>query len=419
MKDDEKTSPPTPTSPRGRPSKAPAFIRNLSQRMSLVQEDDMPQQQSMKTSVGMSTRMLEELLSKPWALDLNGKGSAELKNIPDDVLNQLSDLAFMISNNKNFQGRSPEAREAYFRREIGKKFLNLVEQKNGNGPDKKSFESPEKLKSYLRSNFGIIIGSDKTEKRKTVSVSDFENSDFHENLMQELAIRMRHHEVDYIFGEKNSEEVEIMKTNIEKVFVAALKSEKVEGADNRGNDVTATFKRDFPNSNYYFEDESGTVVKIKSEDEFIKIFKDSDDKKLAYSVSHYCNQNLPIFLKNVMFSRTAKDGSPISVLKLYDGTPLTISMNFISSYTLKKMEDGSFLLNYKGKVDTAGAEKSGRNTATLLTKNGADIERKAVLISNATAEITYQMRFDSDGSVIHLFRPRLRARGWNHLSDFS
>ena len=417
MRDDEKTSSPTPTSPRGRPSKAPAFIRNLSQRMSLVQEDDVPQQQGMKTSVGMSTLMLEELLSKSWTLDVNHRGGTGLKNIPDGVLNQLSDLAYMISNNKDFQGRSPEWREAYLQREIGKRFLNLIEQKIGDGPDKKSFESPEKLTSYLRSNFGIIVGLGKNDKRKTVSASYYENSDFHENLMQELAIRMSHHEVDYVFGEKNSEEVEIMKINIERVFVAAMKSEKVEGADNRGDDVTATFKRDFPNSDYYFEDESGIVVKIKSEDEFIKIFKDSDDKKLAYSVSHYCNQNLPIFLKNVMFSRTTKDGSPISVLKLYDGTPLSISKNFISSYTLKKMDDGSFLLNYKGKVDTEGADKTGRNTATLLTKKGKDIERKAVLITNATAEITYQIRFGSDGSVIHSFRPSLKAKGWNHLSE--
>ncbi len=41
---DEKNSSTTPISPRGRPSKAPAFIRNLSQRMSLIQDDDLPQQ---------------------------------------------------------------------------------------------------------------------------------------------------------------------------------------------------------------------------------------------------------------------------------------------------------------------------------------------------------------------------------------
>ncbi len=118
-----------------------------------------------------------------------------------------------------------------------------------------------------------------------------------------------------------------------------------------------------------------------------------------------------------MFSQTAKDGSPISVLKLYDGTPLSISTTIVSSYTLKKLDDGAYVLNYKGTVDTFGAEKLGRNTATMLKKVGADIERKAVLISNATAEITYQMQFGSDGSVVHSYKPRLRAQGWNHVSE--
>jgi hypothetical protein len=118
-----------------------------------------------------------------------------------------------------------------------------------------------------------------------------------------------------------------------------------------------------------------------------------------------------------MFSQTAKDGSPISVLKLYDGTPLSISTNIVSSYTLKKLDDGGYVLNYKGTVDTSGAEKSGKNTATMLKKVGADIERTAVLITNATAEITYQMQFGADGSVVHSFKPRLRAQGWNHVSE--
>jgi hypothetical protein len=118
-----------------------------------------------------------------------------------------------------------------------------------------------------------------------------------------------------------------------------------------------------------------------------------------------------------MFSQTAKDGSPISVLKLYDGTPLSISTSFISSYTLKKSNGGDYVLSYKGTVDTSGAEKLGRNTATMLKKVGTDIERKAVLISNATAEVTYEMKFGSDGSVVHSYKPRLRAQGWNHVSE--
>ena len=422
---DEKNSSTTPISPRGRPSKAPAFIRNLSQRMSLIQDDDLPQQQATRTSLGMATPVLDALLSKPWALDTDKKGNAVLKNVPDDVLNKLADLALMISANKNYQERSHDGQETFMRKEIGKKFLNLIQQKTESGPENKYFDSPEKIKNYLRANFGIIVDPEKSDKRKTLSSGDTgksprlgdEKPDFHEKLMQELAIRMRNHEVNYEFGGKNTEEINLMKKNIDQVFVAALTSEKVSGADKANSDVAATFSRDFPHSNYYFEDERGMTVKLASEDEFIKIFKGSADKKLAFKVSHYCNQNLPIFLKNVMFSQTAKDGSPISVLKLYDGTPLSISTNIVSSYTLKKSGDGGYVLNYKGTVDTFGAEKLGRNTATMLKKVGADIERKAVLISNAKAEITYQMQFGSDGSVVHSYKPRLRAQGWNHVSE--
>ena len=422
---DEKNSSTVPISPRGRPSKTPAFIRNLSQRMSLVQDDDLPQQQATRTSLGVVTPVLDALLSKPWALDADKKGNVVLKNVPDDVLNKLADLALIIIASKHHKERSHDEQETYIRREIGKKFLNLMQQKTESGPEKKYFDSPEKIKNYLRANFGIIVDPEKSDKRKTFSSGDtgksprlgYEKPDFHEKLMQELAIRMRNHEVNYEFGGKNTGEIDLMKKNIDQVFVAALKSEKVEGADKANSSVTATFSRDFPKSIYYFEDERGIAEKLASEDEFIKIFEGSADKNLAYKVSHYCNQNLPIFLKNVMFSQTAKDGSPISVLKLYDGTPLSISTNIVSSYTLKKLDDGGYVLNYKGTVDTSGAEKSGKNTATMLKKVGADIERKAVLITNATAEITYQMQFGADGSVVHSFKPRLRAQGWNHVSE--
>lgn len=422
---DEKNSSTTPISPRGRPSKAPAFIRNLSQRMSLIQDDDLPQQQATRTSLGMATPVLDTLLSKPWALDTDKKGNAVLKNVPDDVLNKLADLALMISANPNYQERSNDGQETYMRKEIGKKFLNLIQQKTESGPEKKYFDSPEKIEIYLRANFGIIFDPEKSDKRKTLSSGDTgksprlgdEKPDFHEKLMQELAIRMRNHEVNYEFGGKNTEEIKLMEKNIDQVFVAALNSEKVEGADKANSFVTATFSRDFPKSTYYFEDERGIAVKLASENEFIKIFKGSADKKLAFKVSHYCNQNLPIFLKNVMFSQTAKDGSPISVLKLYDGTPLSISTNIVSSYTLKKSGDGGYVLNYKGTVDTFGADRLGKNTATMLKKVGADIERTAVLITNAKAEITYQMQFGSDGSVVHSYKPRLQAKGWNHVSE--
>jgi hypothetical protein len=422
---DEKKSPAAPISPRGGQSKAPAFIRNLSQRLSMVQDDDLPQQQTARTSMGVAAPALDDLVSKPWSIDADKKGNAVIENIPDDVLNELSDLAFMISATKDFQGRFHVQQETYMRKQIGKKFLYLIEQKIESESEKKYFDSPEKIKIYLKKNFGIIVDSEKSDKRKTVSTSDAgksprlgdEKPDFHEKLMQELAIRMCNREVDYEFGGKNTEEINLMKKNIDEVFGAAFKSEKVEGADKANADVASTFSRDFPNSSYYYEDSSGTTKKLTSEDEFIKIFNDSGNKKLAYTVSHYCNQNLPIFLKNVMFSQTAKDGSPVSVLKLYDGTPLAISTSFKSAYTLKKLENGNFLLSYKGTVDTSGAEKYGKNTATILKKNGASIERRAVLITNAIAEVTYQIQFGSDGSVIHSFKPRLRAKGWNHVSE--
>jgi hypothetical protein len=425
LEQDEKNSSAMPTSPRGRPSKAPAFIRNLSQRMSLVQADDLPQQQATRTSVGMATPVLDDLLSKPWNIEADKKGNALLKNIPDDVLNKLSDLAFMISTSKDFQGRSYVEQETYMRKQIGKKFLNLIEKKIESRLENKYFDSPENIKIYLKINFGIIVGAEKSDKRKTVSSSDAgksprlgdEKPDFHEKLMQELAIRMRNREVDYEFGGKNTEEIDLMKKNIDQVFGAAFKSEKVEGADKANSDVASTFIRDFPNSSYYFEDARGTTKKLTSQDEFINIFNDSGNKNLAYTVSHYCNQNLPIFLKNVMFSQTAKDGSPVSVLKLYDGTPLAISTSFKSAYTIKKLENGNFLLSYKGTVDTSGAEKSGKNTATMLKKSGTTIERTAVLITNANAEVTYQIEFGSNGSVVHSYKPRLCAKGWNHISE--
>ena len=216
---DEKNLSAVPISPRGRPSKAPAFMRNLSQRMSLVQDDDLSQQQATRTSMGMATPVLDTLLSKSWALDADKKGNAVLKNVPDDVLNKLADLALMISSTKNYQERSHVEQETFMRKQIGKKFLNLIEQKIESESEKKYFDSPEKIKIYLRANFGIIVDPEKSDKRKTFSSGDTgksprlgdEKPDFHEKLMQELAIRMRNHEVNYEFGGKNTAEINLMK----------------------------------------------------------------------------------------------------------------------------------------------------------------------------------------------------------------
>ena len=73
---DEKNSSTTPISPRGGPSKAPAFMRKLSQRMSLVQDDDLPQQQTVRSSLGIVAPVLDDLLSKPWIINADKKGNA-------------------------------------------------------------------------------------------------------------------------------------------------------------------------------------------------------------------------------------------------------------------------------------------------------------------------------------------------------
>ncbi len=93
----------------------------------------------------MATPVLDALLSKPWALDTDKKGNAVLKNVPDDVLNKLADLALMISTNKNYQERSHDGQETFMRKEIGKKFQNLIQQKTESGPENKYFDSPEKI----------------------------------------------------------------------------------------------------------------------------------------------------------------------------------------------------------------------------------------------------------------------------------
>ncbi len=123
-----------------------------------------------------------------------------------------------------------------------------------------------------------------------------------------------------------------------------------------------------------------------------------------------------MLIKNLPYTKTDDKGRPQSMIQLFDGTPIAISVTPQVTYRLKKATDGRITLSYRSEVDTTGAGALGRNTARLLTVNEGKVGDKAVLIEDARAVITLDITFRPDGTA-RMGTLQLRAEGWNQISD--
>ncbi len=421
---EEKSVTLSPVSPRGTSSGGSEFMKKLSFR-SAQPSDHFSSSSASGSHWGLMATQIDQLFDEPWHFGLDAQGAPDLSKIPEGILMDLSNLCYAIINNENFKKKPDDEKKTYLGKQIGRAFIQLVEQHLRREGAGKILGSAEKMKSYLKSHFGILIGEEKSKRagfRLSVPKENFnklgqERAEFHEILMQNLAFRMKLYEVEIVLGEHGPEERKLVRTCLRDSFKSNYQSETVEFSDQENSLVSATFKRDFGKSEYYVENDQGTLEKLDDIEQFISLLGAAKNKELCYKISHHANRNLPICLKNLLYFRKAKDGQIQSVLRLYDGTPLSISDTQKSSYVLKKQSDGGWLLKYKGVVDTRTSAAMGKNTATLFIKEGNDVIRKAVVIDNATAEISYDIWFDANGEATYSGNPKIKARGWNQVTQ--
>ncbi len=167
-----------------------------------------------------------------------------------------------------------------------------------------------------------------------------------------------------------------------------------------------TFIRDFRNSVYKIKERDGSIRKISSIDEFLDFFSSHQNKDIGMIVSNIASQNLAIFLKNVLFRRTDKNGQTQSILRLSDGTSIQPRANFKATYILSKDADDNVVIDYECHCDKNTGK--GVMTAATIEENSRSIR----MTDSASMTITTRVQVAPDGSW-SIDDPHVKAMFWN------
>lgn len=373
------------------------------------------------TQESMQGLTLGDLARSKWiAVHPAGAGSASslLDKLPPKFRRALA-LEYMdFQHNKRNDGLTGMDRDDKLKEAMAKKFLAMALLGADSEFDQSKIGSWSAINRYLSKQFGVQVEQEPASARNEPSSARSRRAavDFRDQLALDAERRSRNYEVAWSIDLADKEADPF----VSKVFAGTIedtrKNETVSKTAGQRTDVTATFQRDFKNSVYEVEREDGTVGKLASIDDFVAFVGDPMKSGLPAQVSHYACQNLGMFIKNLLFTRVDDKGNPQSVLTLFDGTSLTISLSPKATYRFKKAADGTITLSYRSTVDTTGAAAQGKLTAQLLRVEQAGIVGKGVLIEDAQATTTLDIVFHPDGST-RMGKLEFNARGWNQLSE--
>lgn len=406
-------------SPRSRTSNAPKFLRDVSKRFSLASDDiaNVPYSQTPAST-------LDELLGGRW--NYSGVGAKpNFDAIPKQIMDKLVEWNEKIKNSSAYKNMMADKKISFIRRELGKKFLDSVIQNEKEKIRQELMGSPEKLKAHLKHRYNITVDNQPARSRAVSFAEDDSNfsnidqgPDVLDFLMSEVDVRMNKNAiVKTTVNIQSDDPMGEFDQLSRRHFVSNYKADIVTTASNGQEPVVSpNFANNFSRATYLYEDEHGNKKNIKSSDEFAQLIGDPQNKQLPYLISHFSHNNVPNYLKDVFFSRTTEDGSPISVLSLYDGSPISSSVTPKSTYLIKKLPDGSFSLKYKGEIDTTGARAAGKNTAYVLSEKDGEIVRTPALIEGAIATWSQEVVFKPNGAW-DLKNPSITAKGWNRVSS--
>ncbi len=396
---------------RGRSATVRDVLRDGMQRISRMS----------MTQENMAGLTLGDLARSRWVTSHSAgtEGGAHplLDKLPAKYRRALSLEYIDFQRNKRNEGVTGKERDDKLKEAIAKKFLAMALLGPDSEFDASKIGSWSAINRYLSKHFGLQIEQEPTSARNESSSARSRRvaSDFRDQLASDAEQRSRHYQMAWSIDLTNKESHPF----VSKVFAGTIedtrKQETVSTRPGQRTDVTATFQRDFKMSVYEFERSDGSVGKFDSIDEFVAFVGDPLKSGLPSLVSHYACQNLGMFVKNLLFTKTDDKGNPESVLGLYDGTPVVISTSPKASYRLKKAADGTVTLSYRSEVDTTGAGAQGKNTARLLSVGPDGIQTRSVLIEDAQATTTVDIVFHPDGTA-RMGRLDFTAQGWNQLS---
>ncbi len=395
----------------------------------------------------MQSLTLGDLAKSRWVarhtVKIDEEGFPILDKIPAKFRRALADEYRDFSRKVSNQGLASEEREEHLKQALAKKFLALALLGPDSGFDKSKIGSRTAINQYLSKTFGVQIdpepmsarddapgsprspssprspGSPRSQRFSWFSSSSAwsaASDDFRDLLVQDAVHRSSNYRVDWSVDLSDIDVDPFTRKTFDDTIEKIRAHEVVSRAPNARTDVTATFQRDFPHSKYAYQCDDGSIADLKSIDEFIAFIGDPVASGLPGKVSHFACQNLGMFIKNLLFTRTDADGNPKSVLHLFDGTPIVFSTSPSARYLLKKAADGTVTLSYRSEIDTKDARKSGKNTASLLFANNGQLGSRGVLIENAHAVITLDVTFRPDGSA-RMGTLKLEAEGWNQVSE--
>ncbi len=396
---------------RGRSATVRDVLRDGMQRLSRMS----------MTQDNMAALTLGDLARSRWVMSpmAGADGSAHplLDKLPAKFRRALA-LDYMdFQRNKRNEALTGKERDDKLKEAIAKKFLAMALLGPDSDFDQSKIGSWSAINRYLSKQFGLQVEQEPASARNDSSSarSRRATSDFRDQLALGAEQRSRNYQMAWSIDLTNKESDPF----VSKVFAGTIedtrKQETVTTQPGQRTDVTATFQRDFKMSVYEFERPDGSVGKFASIDEFVAFVGDPMKSGLPSLVSHYACQNLGMFVKNLLFTKTDDKGNPESVLGLYDGTPVVISTSPKASYRLKKAADGTVTLSYRSEVDTTGAGAQGKNTARLLSVGEDGIQTRSVLIEDAQATTTVDVVFHPDGTA-RMGRLDFTAQGWNQLS---
>lgn len=171
--------------------------------------------------------------------------------------------------------------------------------------------------------------------------------------------------------------------------------------------VQISFARDFTKSKYEIKNLDGSIKKLTSLDEFIEFIGDGSEGNLPKVVSNIANQNLGIFLKNLLFFRAQEGQITKSILHLDDGTPIRPSTTPTAKYTLSKNQAGKILIDYESNIS-----KEALGDKLLQVQINTGISTFEVV--GTTLNIKVRIEVNADGRW-HINNPHVVAENWNNV----
>ena len=243
-----------------------------------------------------------------------------------------------------------------------------------------------------------------------------------ETLKNEVCFRMQNHIVDTVVDLQDPRFNAHYVAAENACFEIALNEKSVE-AKTSGDGISSewlalihkNFLRDFSSkSRYSFKNSEGAIVPITSPEHLIELIGEGDTPRFLKVVTNFASQSFGIFLRNILFQRIDTKGARDSLLKIYDGTPISPASPWRQEYVLRKGADGITIVELKATCnhDIRNLQRSMGVQDLDLTANSIDGGKSYSISDEAFLMINASVAVDSTGNW-KLSNPHIRAEGWN------